>query len=85
MLKSQYKTNEPIPENTREPTVKEGADFIERCVSREYKFYCIRVWREWFGDDLAERVMQELRSRRKGRRMQEPRSRRKGRRNKNGI
>jgi len=49
----------------RKPTVKEGADFIEMCFTREYKFSCIASWRRLYGDELADQIMDELRSRKK--------------------
>ncbi len=49
----------------RAPTVKEAADFIEKCFTREYKFSCIADWRRLYGDDLADQIMNELRSRKK--------------------
>lgn len=51
----------------RAPTVKEGADFIEMCITREYKLQCIENWRKLFGDDLADQIMNELRARKKKR------------------
>ncbi len=49
----------------RKPTVKEGADFIEMCFTREYKFSCIAFWRRLYGDELADRIMNELRARKR--------------------
>lgn len=44
----------------RAPTIQEGADFIERCVTDEYKLKCIESWREKFGDGLADGILNEL-------------------------
>lgn len=49
----------------RAPTVKEAADFIEKCFTSEYKLICIASWRSLYGDDLADQIMNELRSRKK--------------------
>ncbi|WP_041360221.1 hypothetical protein [Nitrosomonas sp. Is79A3] len=49
----------------RKPTVKEGADFIEMCFTREYKFSCIAFWRRLYGDQLADQILNELRARKK--------------------
>lgn len=61
--------SQTVLENTetgyRKPTVKEGADFIEMCFTREYKFSCIAFWRRLYGDELADQIMNELRSRKK--------------------
>lgn len=58
-----------VLENTetwyRKPTVKEGADFIEMCFTREYKFSCIAFWRRLYGDELADQIMNELRARKR--------------------
>lgn len=45
------------------PTVQQGADFIERCVTDEYKLKCIETWREKFGDRLADGINAELMAR----------------------
>ncbi|SDT97008.1 hypothetical protein [Nitrosomonas ureae] len=45
------------------PTVQQGADFIERCVTDEYKLKCIESWREKFGDGLADGINAELMAR----------------------
>ena len=47
----------------RAPTVKEGADYIEMCFTREYKFSCIAFWRRLYGDQLADQIMNELKAR----------------------
>lgn len=45
-----------MKEQYRAPAVKEVADFIESCITREYKFRCIQNWRETFGDLLADQI-----------------------------
>ncbi len=49
----------------RAPTIKEGADFIEKCFEREYKLSCIESLGKMYGKVLAEGIMDELRSRKK--------------------
>lgn len=51
----------------RAPTVKQGADFIEMCFTREYKLSCIKFWRDLYGDELADQIMNELKARKKKR------------------
>lgn len=58
----------------RAPTVKEGADFIEICITREYKRRCIAKWREWYGDALADQIINELKGRRRKKRYEEKKS-----------
>ena len=55
----------------RAPTVKEGADFLEICITREYKIRCIAKWRELFGDALADQIINELKFRRRNKKAEE--------------
>ena len=44
--------------------MKEGADFLEICITSEYKRACIAKWRELFGDALVDQIVTELEGRR---------------------
>lgn len=58
----------------RAPTVKEGADFIEMCFTREYKRSCIAKWRELYGDLLADQIINELKGCRRKKKAEEKKS-----------
>lgn len=47
------------------PSVQHGADFIEKCFTREYKQACVDGWRRRFGDDLANQIIDELKKRKR--------------------
>lgn len=58
----------PDEHEVRAPTVQEGADWIEKQYTRQYKQSCMDFWQKKYGSELVESIKNELIARRKKRR-----------------
>ena len=51
-----------VVKNERQPTIKEAVEWIKKAHTREYRAACIEYWREKYGENYAESIVNQVKT-----------------------